>query len=113
MANLVTTTRAKLNPKLRGCDDEILGQFCTAASAIINQRYTIPATVPAVVEEACVQLICFIAEDLAMRTERLGEYARELVSFPPLITLLLLPYKTAKPGPQVLETEAWESETST
>ena len=103
MANLVTKTRARLNSALTSLSDAQVDALIGAASVLINRRYTIPAVVPADVEEACVQFMVYMTQDFGMVTERLGDWSVSRFSgtssWPTAVTMLLYDYKTPRRGP--------------
>lgn len=113
MANLyVTVARVRLNPALSSVPEEVLDALIASVSTAIDDKYSItgttfPADTPADVQEACVQLVRFLYQDLSMVTEHLGDWSMSKGSLtagiPRVITILLNPYKTAKPGPLVVK----------
>ncbi len=106
MADLITTARAQSHLTLAAMSATRLAELITAASVMINAKYTVPSPVTEDIQEACVLFMVYLSEDFGAGNERLGDWSKSGVGaprIPAIITKMLYPYKTPGLSPVVVE----------
>lgn len=113
MSAYITKVRAKMHTQLMAVPDATLDALILAASAMIDDKYTItgtsfPTDTPADVQEAVVQVTVHLLNMYSV-SERLGDWnmsQAQSTQLPSLVTLMLYPYKTPKLSPCVIKEDS-------